>query len=67
MAGKGRRSRGPLREELGHPEADAVEALQKMMRTGEGRLPVVRSGRPVGMITRKDILTLLEIKTDLLG
>jgi Zn-dependent protease/predicted transcriptional regulator len=58
----------PLREELVvDPEADAVEALQKMIRTGEGRLPVVRSGRPVGMITRKDILTLLEIKTDLLG
>ena len=33
----------------------------------EGRLPVVRSGRPVGMIKRKDILTLLETNTDLLG
>ncbi len=58
----------PLQDENGvDPEADVVEALQKMMRTGEGRLPVVTNGRAVGMITRKDILTLLEIKTDLLG
>jgi len=47
-------------------EAEAVDALQKMIRTGEGRLPVVKDGSVVGMITRKDILTLLEIKTDLM-
>lgn len=47
------------------PDGEAVDALQKMIRTGEGRLPVVKDGKAVGMITRKDILTLLEIKTDL--
>ena len=57
----------PIGEEIMvDPEAEAVEALQKMIRTGEGRLPVVKDGSVVGMITRKDILILLEIKTDLM-
>jgi len=47
------------------PDGEAVDALQKMIRSGEGRLPVVKDGQAVGMITRKDILNLLEIKTDL--
>jgi Zn-dependent protease len=56
----------PIREEIMlDPDGEAVDALQKMIRTGEGRLPVVRDGKPVGMITRRDILNLLEIKTDL--
>ena len=56
----------PIREEIMlDPEGEAVDALQKMIRTGEGRLPVVKDGKAVGMITRKDILNLLEIKTDL--
>jgi Zn-dependent protease/CBS domain-containing protein len=56
----------PIREEIMlDPEGQAVDALQKMIRTGEGRLPVVIDGKVVGMITRRDILNLLEIKTDL--
>jgi len=56
----------PMREEtMLDPEGEAVDALQKMIRTGEGRLPVVKDGKVVGMITRRDILNLLEIKTDL--
>ena len=56
----------PLREEITlHPDGEAVEALQKMIRSGEGRLPVVQDGKVVGMITRRDILHLLQIKTDL--
>jgi len=47
------------------PDGEAVDALQKMIRSGEGRLPVVKDGKAIGMITRKDILNLLEIKTDL--
>lgn len=57
----------PIREEiLLDPDGEAVDALQKMIRTGEGRLPVVKDGKVVGMITRRDILNLLEIKTDLI-
>ena len=48
------------------PDGEAVDALQKMIRTKEGRLPVVKDGKAMGMITRKDILNLLEIKTDLM-
>jgi CBS domain-containing protein len=56
----------PIRDEMMlDPEGEAVEALQRMIRSGEGRLPVVKNGKAVGMITRKDILNLLEIKTDL--
>jgi len=56
----------PIREEIMlDPGGEAVDALQKMIRTGEGRLPVVKGGRVVGMLTRRDILNLLEIKTDL--
>jgi CBS domain-containing protein len=57
----------PIQEEMVlDPEGEAVEALQRMIRSGEGRLPVVKDGKTVGMITRKDILNLLEIKTDLM-
>jgi Zn-dependent protease/CBS domain-containing protein len=57
----------PIREEIMlDPEGQAVDALQKMIRTGEGRLPVVIDGKVVGMITRRDILNLLKIKTDLI-
>jgi Zn-dependent protease/predicted transcriptional regulator len=56
----------PLREDITlDPDGEAVDALQKMIRSGEGRLPVVKEGKAVGMISRRDILNLLEIKTDL--
>ena len=57
----------PLREEITlDPDGQAADALEKMVRSGEGRLPVVKDGKVVGMITRRDILHLLQIKTDLL-
>jgi Zn-dependent protease len=56
----------PIQEEMMlDPDGDAADALQRMVRSGEGRLPVVKDGKAIGMITRKDILNLLEIKTDL--
>ena len=56
----------PIQEEMRlDPDGEAVDALQKMIRSGEGRLPVVKDGKVVGMVTRRDILNLLEIKTDL--
>jgi CBS domain-containing protein len=57
----------PLQEEIMlDPDGEAVDALQKMIRTKEGRLPVVKDEKAMGMITRGDILNLLEIKTDLM-
>jgi Zn-dependent protease/predicted transcriptional regulator len=57
----------PLQEEIMlDPDGEVVDALQKMIRTKEGRLPVVKDGKAMGMITRGDILNLLEIKTDLM-
>ena len=56
----------PLREEiLLNPEEEVTGALQKMVRSGEGRLPVLKDGKVVGMVSRRDILQLLEIKTEL--
>lgn len=49
---------------------DAVRALERMMSTGEGRLPVVRAplagqSELAGIVTRRDILHLLRLRTDL--
>jgi len=56
----------PLREEiLVRPEDGAMEVLQRMVRTGEGRLPVVEGEKLIGIITRRDIMNLLEIRADL--
>jgi len=48
-----------------HPEEEAVEALSKMVRSGRGRLPVVDKEKLVGILTRKDVMSFLQIKTDL--
>jgi len=49
------------------PGADAAEALALMRRTGNSRLMVVEDGRLVGVLTLKDLLTYLSLKTDLEG
>lgn len=46
-------------------DEDAVHALQQMVKGGNTSFPVVDAGRPVGMMTREDILQLLKIKTHL--
>jgi len=48
-------------------QADAMEALSTMNRTGNSRLMVVDEGRLVGVITLKDMLRFLDLKIDLEG
>lgn len=48
-----------------HPEEEAVEALRKIITSDLGRLPVVEGDRIIGILSRKDIMNLLVIKTDL--
>jgi Zn-dependent protease/predicted transcriptional regulator len=47
------------------PQADAMEALSKMSRTGSSRLIVVEGEHAVGMITLKDMLKFLSLKVEL--
>jgi len=47
------------------PQADAMEALSKMNRTGLSRLIVVEGDHAVGMITLKDMLKFLSLKVEL--
>ena len=44
-----------------NPETDAFEALRIMSERGIGRLPVVEDGRLVGIVSRSDIVRVLEI------
>lgn len=48
-----------------HPEEEAVQALSKIVRSGYGRLPVLKNEALVGMLTRRDIMSFLKIRTDL--
>lgn len=52
-------------ELLLHPGEEAVEAFSKMVRSNQGRLPVVEGENLVGMLTRKDVMSFLKIRTDL--
>lgn len=47
--------------------ADAVQALSRMQRSGNSRLMVTENGRLVGIVTLKDMLKLLALKIDLEG
>ena len=47
------------------PQADAMEALSKMNRTGSSRLIVVQGNHAVGVITLKDMLKFLSLKVEL--
>jgi CBS domain-containing protein len=49
------------------PDADAVEALSRMSRTGQSRLMVVEEGRLLGIIALKDLLKFLALKVELEG
>ncbi len=47
------------------PDEDATSALSRMSGSGKSRLVVAEDGRPVGVITLKDLLLLLSLKIDL--
>ncbi|MBN1503640.1 MAG: site-2 protease family protein [Candidatus Eisenbacteria bacterium] len=56
----------PISEGLAlRPDDDAVDALTKMLKSGWGMLPVAEGERLLGILTRRDVMTLLKIKTDL--
>jgi len=44
---------------------DVMDALSRMSRTGSGRLPVVENSHVVGIISRRDVMQVLSVKTDL--
>jgi Zn-dependent protease len=47
------------------PDADALQALERMQRTGSSRLLVTDGDRLVGLISMKDLLRFLQLKLDL--
>jgi Zn-dependent protease/CBS domain-containing protein len=47
------------------PDADALEALGKMQRTGSSRLLVTDGSRLVGIVSLKDLLRFLDLKLEL--
>ncbi len=48
------------------PDDDCVAALEQMLREGVGRLPVVdETGRIVGILSRRDVMQLFQIRSDL--
>ncbi len=49
------------------PDADALEALTKMQRTGSSRLLVAEGDRLVGIVSLKDLLRFLQMKIELEG
>ncbi|MBI5287084.1 MAG: site-2 protease family protein [Deltaproteobacteria bacterium] len=53
------------RDTVLHPGDTALDALSKMVGLGVGRLPVLDDGKLVGIVTRRDIMKLMEFKVDL--
>lgn len=47
------------------PDTPLTEALEAMSGEGAGRLPVLENGKPVGMVTRGDILRTMSLRLDI--
>jgi len=47
------------------PDDDVVTALGAMVRGDTGRLPVVAGGRIIGILSRRDVMRLFKIRSDL--
>jgi CBS domain-containing protein len=47
------------------PEDDIPTAIQKMAASGMGRLPVIAGRELVGIVSRRDIMAYLQIRSDL--
>lgn len=47
------------------PDDNVMDAMTKMVNLEKGRLPVVENNRLVGIITRRDIMKLMEFRIDL--
>ncbi|MCX5656053.1 MAG: CBS domain-containing protein [Planctomycetota bacterium] len=54
-------------ENLVHPADGLADVFRKMAEEDKGHLPVVEDGRLVGIVTRHDIMTLIQLRTDLGG
>jgi Zn-dependent protease/predicted transcriptional regulator len=48
-----------------NPNDDATEALSRMVSADIGRMPVVENGKLLGIVSRRDIMNLFKIKSDL--
>jgi Zn-dependent protease/predicted transcriptional regulator len=47
------------------PTDDATEALARMVSADLGRMPVIENGHLIGIVSRRDIMNLFRIKSDL--
>ncbi len=58
-----------MRRDLGPvsiaPSADALQALEKIQRSGSSRLLVVQDGKLVGIVSLKDLMRFLHLKLDM--
>jgi CBS domain-containing protein len=55
------------REYAAPADMDAMHVLARMSQYDVGSIPVVDGGQLVGIVTRRDIMKLLRLKTDLEG
>ncbi len=48
-----------------HPDDDATNAMSRMIKNGLGRVPVIDSGKLVGIVSHRDIMQIIKHKIDL--